>query len=171
MMHESWIKLYSRVFLLVGIANILANFAGFIFGTLLVVAAALLQLKQVRPIAGVLGPIAMAIAAFISIRTVVSLLYPTPILYAVPGVLYGSAATFLMSPSPIFTLIAGRSAVFGGSYSEAMSLVDMGFNLAAVVLNFLGLGFLVWGWPELIERQAGAANVVDKSMTSVGPSG
>jgi hypothetical protein len=170
MMHESWIKLYSRVFLLVGIANILANFAGFLFGTLLIIAAALLQIKQVRPIAAVLGPIAMAIAAFISIRTVVSILYPTPILYA-PGVIYGSAAAFLMSPSPIFTLIAGGSAVIGGSYGEAMSLVDMVFNLVAVILNFLGLGFLVWGWPELVERQAGAVNLGDKVMTSVVPSG
>lgn len=170
MRHESWIKLYSRVFLLVGVANILANFAGFLFGTLLIVAAALLQLKQVRPIAAVLGPIAMAFSAFVSIRTVVSILYPTPILYA-PGVLYGATATFLMSPSPIFTLIAGGSAVISGSYSEAMSLVDMSFNLAAVILNFLGLGFLVWGWPELIERQAGAANVADKAMTAVVPSG
>lgn len=169
-MHDSWIKLYSRVFLLVGIANILANLAGFLFGTLLIIAAASLQLKQFRPIAAVLGPIAMAIAAFISIRTVVSLLYPPPILYA-PGVLYGSAAAFLMSPSPIFTLIAGGPAIIGGSYSELMSLVDMSFNLAAVILNFLGLGFLVWGWPELIERQAGAANVVDKAMTTVVPSG
>ncbi len=170
MKHEAWIKLYSRAFLLVGIANILANFAGFLFGTLLIVAAALLQLKQVRPIAAVLGPIAMATAAFISIRTVVSLLYPTPILYA-PGVFFGSVATFLMSPSPIFTLVAGGSVVIGGSYSGALYWVDMGFNLAAVILNFLGLGFLVWGWPELVERQAGTSNIGDKVMASVVPQG
>lgn len=162
--------LYSRVFLLVGIANILANFAGFLFVALLIVAASLLQLKQVRSIAAVLGPISMAIAAFISIRTVIYLLYPTPLIYA-PIPFYGAAATFLMAPSPIFTLIAGGSAVIAGSYSEAMSLVDVGFNLAAVILNFLGLGFLVWGWPEIIERQAGAASVVDSAMTSEVPQG
>ncbi len=168
MRHDSQISLLSRVFLLVGIANLLANFAGFLFGSFLIVAATLLQLKQVRPVAAVLGPISMAIAAFISIRTVISLLYPTPILFA-PGFFYGPAATFLMTPSPIFTLIAGGPALMPGSYSDAMALVDMAFNLAAVLLNFSGLGFLVWGWPELMGRQVGAESVVDKPMTSVVP--
>ncbi len=170
MKHDSWIDLYSRLFLLVGIANILANFAGFLFGTLLIMAAALLQLKQVRPIAAILVPISMAIAAFVSIRTVISILYPTPIFYA-PGLIYGPAGTLLMTPSPIFTLIAGGSAVITGSYGEAMSTVDMGFNLAAVVLNFLGLGFLLWGWPELLDRQTGAASIANNAMAPAVPQG
>ncbi len=153
--------------MLAGVANILANFAGFLFGGMLIAAAAVLHMERPRPIMAVLGSIAMAIAAFISIRTVISLLFPSPIFHYQGAQFPAALGTLLMSPSPIFTLIIGGPVLPINSYSQAMSVVDMGFNLAAVILNFLGLGSLVWGWPELVEVQTKSAENVGKAMTSV----
>lgn len=169
MERDSWIKLCSRVFLLAGIANMLANFAGFLFGGVLIAASAVFLAKRYRPVVAVLGPISMAIATFIGIRTVVSLLYPTPILYTPGGLFFGPAATLLMSPSPIFTFILSGPIIPIVSYSEAMSMVDLAFNLAAVLLNFLGLGFLVWGWPGLILADSETTNSIVTGATSLIP--
>ncbi len=164
---ESKFKLYSRILLLAGVANILANFAGFLFGGVLIAAASMLHLERPRPIMAVLGSIVIAIAAFISIRTVISLLFPSSVSYYQGAPFPASLGIFLMSPSPIFTLILGGPALPINSYNQAMSVVDMSFNLAAVILNFLGLGSLVWGWPELVEVQTKSAENVGKAMTSV----
>lgn len=86
-------------------------------------------------------------------------------------VLWSCSDTLHDTPSPIFALITGDSTLIGGSYNDAMATVDIVFNSAVAILNFLGLGFLVWGWPELIERQVGSAKVVDKPMAAVIPQG
>ncbi len=156
--------LFSRVFLLAGVADILGNLAGFIFGAALVAAAAALLMGQHRAKGAVLGAVSMAIAAFISIRVVVALLYPSRAYFVAPGLPFSAPAlALLMSPSPLFSLISGGPLIVSSPYDQAMRMIDLGFNSAAIVLNFLGLGVLMCGWTELMNLDAQVARTTEQN--------
>ncbi len=123
-------------------------------------------MKRFRLSGAIAGPIVMAIATFVSIRTVVYLLFPTPIIYQTPNP-FALAQGLLMSPSPVFTFIMGPLPEI--YYSQAMSMVDLGFNSAALVLNMIGLGVLVWRWTEFIPSDSQTLETTRPGLTGGTP--